>query len=296
MEPVIQCRNLRHSYNGKKQVLNNLNFTVEAGKIFGLLGKNGAGKSTTINILMGFLEPTSGDCRIFGEPSYNISPQTRTRIGLLHEGHLQYEFMSIAQIDRFYSGFYAKWNRDVYYELMEKLGLPHNHKIFRMSCGQRSQVALGLIMAQDPDLMILDDYSMGLDAGYRRLFLDYLAKFVRERKKTALVTSHIVQDMEQLVDDIIILNKGKVIVQSSLKEFQQGLRHYRFTSPDKGKGLHADEVIANFDAVEDQVNVFSFHDKEAVEARLKELQITNSALSERNMTLEEAFIGLTGKY
>ena len=295
MEPIIQCHALCHSY-GKKQVLKNLDFRVEAGKIFGLLGKNGAGKSTTINILMGFLEPTSGDCRIFGEPSYDISPQTRTRIGLLHEGHLQYEFMTIAQIERFYSGFYPKWNRDVYFGLMDKLGLAHNHKMFRMSCGQRSQVALGLIMAQDPDLMILDDYSMGLDAGYRRLFLDYLAKYVREHNKTALVTSHIVQDLEQLVDEIIILNKGKVLVQSSLQDFQKSLRQFCFRSPDLGHHLKTDEVITNFDTVEDEVNIFSFHDLETVENHLKKFQVTGAAIVERAMTLEEAFIGLTGKY
>ena len=107
MQDVIACRNLRHSY-GSKEVLSGLDFTVAPGRIFGLLGKNGAGKTTTINILMGFLQPASGDCRIFGEPSHDIRPETRTRIGLLHEGHLQYDFMTVRQVERFYSGFYPR--------------------------------------------------------------------------------------------------------------------------------------------------------------------------------------------
>ena len=118
--PVIECRNLTHYY-GKKLVYENLNIVVPEGHIMGLLGKNGAGKSTTINILNGFLEPRSGQCLIYGEDTQNLSPETKKRIGYLIEGHIQYSFMNVHQIEKFYSGFYDNWNRDAYWSLINRL-------------------------------------------------------------------------------------------------------------------------------------------------------------------------------
>ena len=178
MENVVECKNLTHYY-GEKLVYENMSFEIKKGSIFGLLGKNGTGKTTTINILNGFLKPVQGQCLIFGENSQSLKPETKARIGFLMEGHIQYNFMNIYQIEKFYSAYFPNWKKEPYYELMSKLDISEYQKIKTMSCGQRSQVALGLILAQDPDLMILDDYSMGLDAGYRRLFLDYLNEYAK---------------------------------------------------------------------------------------------------------------------
>ncbi|MBZ0199742.1 MAG: ATP-binding cassette domain-containing protein, partial [Ignavibacteriaceae bacterium] len=89
MENVVEVKNLTHYY-GKKLVYENLNFNIKRGSIFGLLGKNGTGKTTSINILNGFLKPASGQCLMFGEESYKLSPQTKARVGFLIEGHIQY--------------------------------------------------------------------------------------------------------------------------------------------------------------------------------------------------------------
>ena len=295
MENPIEVKNLCHYY-GKYVVYEDLNFTVERGKIFGLLGKNGVGKTTLINILMGFLRPTSGRCLVLGEDSHNLSPKTRRKIGLLHEGHLAYEFMTIAQIERYYSGYYHDWNRDWYYELIDMMGLSHNHKISQMSCGQRSQVVLGLILAQNPELMILDDYSMGLDAGYRRLFLDYLTEYVKNGERTVFVTSHIVQDLEKLVDDIIFIGKGGYLLQTSLIEFMDSFKQYRFKN---GKGVRLpekDDIIKNVEIIGDRVSVYAFESKETVRDHLVKKHIDILDLEEAPMTLEDAFIGLTGRY
>ena len=161
-ENVIECKNLTHYY-GTRLIYENLNFSVKKGHIMGLLGKNGCGKTTTINILNGFLQPRSGECLIYGESTQNLSPDTKRRLGYLIEGHIQYSFMNIYQIEKFYSGFYENWNREAYFELMKRMKILPTQKVSSMSCGQRAQVALGLILAQDPDLLILDDFSLGLD-------------------------------------------------------------------------------------------------------------------------------------
>lgn len=189
-DKVIECKGLTHYY-GKRKIYEDLNFDVPKGRILGLLGKNGTGKTTTINILMGYLKPRAGKCEIFGEDIQRISPATRARIALLLEGHIQYAFMTIESIERYYSAFYPKWNRDAYYELMNKLKVAPNQKIANMSCGQRSQVALGLILAQNADLLVLDDFSLGLDPGYRRLFIEYLHEYAKAETKTIFLTSHI---------------------------------------------------------------------------------------------------------
>lgn len=216
-EPVIQCEHLTHYY-GKRMIYQDLSFEVKEGSIVGLLGKNGTGKTTTINILMGYLRPKAGRCTIFGEDVQHITPATRARIALLLEGHVQYSYMTISQIEKFYSAFYPKWNAEAYYALMDKLQVAPGQRISRMSNGQRSQVALGLILAQNADLLVLDDYTLGLDPGYRRLFTEYLRDYVKAEGKTVFVTSHIIQDMEKLVDECIIMDYGKILLHKSLQE------------------------------------------------------------------------------
>ena len=295
MDEIIKVENLIHSY-GKKRVLDGLNFSIKKGRIFGLLGKNGAGKTTTINIMMGFLQQCGGKCTILGEPSYNIKPETRTRIGLLHETHLQYYFMTIRQAEKFYSAFYPKWDKKIFDSLMNKLGLEDKHKISNMSCGQRSQVTLALILAQKPDLMILDDYSLGLDAGYRRLFLEYLVDYAKKYGTTILITSHIVQDLEKFVDDVVILDKGKTLISSTLKDFSKNFSRYRVKGFRQGAVIEKDKVISGAEIYGEDLLIYSFENREKLADHFLKLGFENLNPVFDEMTLEDAFIGLTGKY
>jgi ABC-2 type transport system ATP-binding protein len=218
MEPIIQCENITHYY-GDRLIYKDLNFEVQQGKILGLLGKNGTGKTTIINILNGYLRPQSGVCRMFGEEMDKITPETKGKIGLLLEGHIQHSYFNVRQIEKYYSRFFPNWKADAYYGLIEKLQVTPTQKISTMSCGQRSQVALGLLFAQDPELLILDDFSMGLDPGYRRLFVEYLKEYAVSGNKTIFMTSHIIQDMEMLIDDCIILDYGKILLHEPVDYF-----------------------------------------------------------------------------
>ena len=232
MEPIIECNNLTHYY-GKRLIYENLTFSVPKGRILGLLGKNGTGKTTTINILSGYLKPRSGECRIFGQDIQTMEPSLRRNIGLLIEGHVQYQFMTITQIEKFYAAFYqGQWKKEAYYELMNKLKVAPGQRISRMSCGQRSQVALGLILAQNPELLVLDDFSLGLDPGYRRLFVDYLRDYARAENKTVFLTSHIIQDMERLIDDCIMMDYGKILIQKPVGELLDKVRRFTWTVPE----------------------------------------------------------------
>jgi ABC-2 type transport system ATP-binding protein len=294
MEYVVEVNDLTHYY-GKKRVYENLNFKIKKGSVFGLLGKNGTGKTTTINILNGFLKPKSGRCLIFGEDSYKLSPETKARVGFLIEGHIQYSFMNIVQIEKFYSKFYPGWKKEPYWELMSKLKVLPNQPLSKMSCGQQSQVALGLLLAQDPDLLILDDYSMGLDAGYRRLFLDYLAEYAKAEEKTIFITSHIIQDLENFLEDCVILDYSGVVLTMPIKEFKRNFKHFRFNST-RDLSLEKDEVVSNFEQIKDKVSLYSFKSLDEVTKYLKDKNISFENLHEEPMDLEDAFVGITGKY
>lgn len=295
-DSVIRCHDLTHYY-GKRLIYEGLTFEVPKGRILGLLGKNGTGKTTTINILNGYLKPRGGTCQMLGYDIRQMPPEAKARIALLIEGHVQYSFMNVRQIEQFYSRFYPKWRADIYYELVSLLQIAPHQKISQMSCGQRSQVALGLILAQDAELLILDDFSLGLDPGYRRLFIDYLRAYTKGQEKTIFLTSHIIQDMERLIDDCIILDYGKILLQMPVKELMGSFRQFTFTLQTSSLStLPQDPHLYHPSLIGKQAEVHTFRDKDYVAQYLQRHQIPYDTLSEGKLTLEDVFIGLTGKY
>jgi len=218
MSKIIKINNLTHYY-GNKKIYENLNLAIKEGEVYGILGKNGVGKSTLINILMGYLKPQRGECLLFGQSSFELDAHAKKDIALLHEGFVAYDFMSIGEYERFFASFYERWDANIFYELVDLMGLDYAQKLSTLSFGQKSQVVLGALFAQDAKLLILDDYSMGLDAGYRRLFIDYLKNYIGKNKKTVLITSHVMNDLDGLLDRFVIVQKGGIIYEDSMDSF-----------------------------------------------------------------------------
>ncbi|MBN1279194.1 MAG: ABC transporter ATP-binding protein [Chlorobiaceae bacterium] len=295
MDSLIACKGLRHAY-GRKQVLHGLTFSVESGGIFGLLGKNGAGKSTAINILMGFLRPSGGTCRVLGEESHALSPEVRSRIGLLQEGFVQYDFMRVAELERYYAPFYPGWNREVFYDLIGRMQMPDTRRLSAMSNGQRSQVVLGLIMAQMPELMILDDYSMGLDVGYRRLFVDFLREYVTLHGTTVLLTSHVVQELDRVIDRMVVLKEGRVCACMGKREFMDSFGCCSFRRTPASLAMKSDDTVRSIEHTAKTTFVYGFFSEQEIAAYLERHQVLASGLVSVPMSFEDAFVGLTGKY
>ena len=177
---------------------------------------------------------------------------------------------------------------------MRKLKIADGQKISKMSCGQRSQVALGLILAQDPELLILDDFSMGLDPGYRKLFVDYLREYAKEENKTIFITSHIIQDLEKLIDDCIVLDYGSMLLHQPTHELLNTFRRYRFD--DESNGLTDNKSFYSTETIKGNTETYSFLAKENAIQEIKQICPDCSGITVENLTLEEIFIGLTGKY
>lgn len=295
-QPVIECRNLSHWFE-TKQALRGISWSVGKGRICGILGRNGAGKTTTINILNSFITPTEGECLLFGEPAHNLSPGIKARIGYLIEGHVQYSFFNVDQIERFYAPFYEKWDSTVYYHLIDKLDITRTQRISTMSCGQRSQVALGLILAQQPDLIIFDDYSMGLDPGYRRLFIDVIRDFAADGERTILLTSHVIQDLEDLIDDCLIYQRGKVLLDMETRQLRERFKSYRFKTPETLKESQFDaETLVRLERHAQHSYLYGFLEEGEVSERVRKLGGNQETIERVSVSLEDIFIALTGKY
>ncbi len=302
MQDTPVCiQNLQHNY-GKRELYNGLHLTIPKGRVCALLGKNGVGKTTLIQILMGFLRPSGGECRIFGDLAYAIRPETRARVGLLFEKHLAYQFFTIEQIEKYTRQFYPRWKPERFYNLVDLLGLPPSHRIAHMSEGQRSQVVLGLTLAQDPELLILDDYSMGLDAGYRRLFIDYLCENLRDGEHTTIITSHVIQDMERFVDDAVFMRRHKMAHQTSLADFIQNFSCYTLPIPQNRDELEQmlqkipQEVLVNTEWHKDFVELFFYATEAKRQEVLQQYSLHTLPLQQKEMNMEDAFIGFTGRY
>ncbi len=213
-------------YYGARRAVDALNLRIAPGTVYGLLGRNGAGKSTTIKMLLGMTQPSYGRAELFGEDVARLRPATRARIAYLAEGHPLYRGMTIGQAVRFTRGFYERyrWNQPLLEQILDHFELSPKRRIRRLSRGQQAQVALALAVASDPELLILDDPTLGLDTVVRRDFLESLIQIIQRRGRTILFSSHILGDVERVADRIGILIDGVLRVDCPTDHFKESLR------------------------------------------------------------------------
>ncbi len=212
-------------YYGKRCVVNGLSLRVPSGTVYGFLGRNGAGKSTTIRMLLGMVQPTCGTAFLLGHEISSLPPDVRGRIAYLAEGHPMYGWMTVSEAVRFSRAFYRdRWNQTLIDQVLDHFELPRRLKIRRLSHGQRASVALALAIAPDPDLLILDDPTLGLDTVVRRDFLVSMVELISRQGRTILFSSHILSDVERVADRIGILVDGVLRVDCPTEVFKESVR------------------------------------------------------------------------
>lgn len=211
MDDVIRFEGVRRSF-GRQVVLDGLSFRVPRGEVYALLGRNGAGKTTALSILMGFLRPMAGRSSVLGEDSLELSSQARLKVGLVTEGCPMYKWMSVKRAVAFEAGTRPNFDRDYAWETLERLKIPARKSIRRLSRGMRAQLALVFAMAGDPELLVLDDPALGLDAVMRREFLEAMIELLGREGRSVLFSSHMMADVERVADRVGILHEGRMIV------------------------------------------------------------------------------------
>jgi ABC-2 type transport system ATP-binding protein len=223
MSDAIQIDRLTKHYDARR-VVDNVSLRIPTGCVYGFLGRNGAGKSTLLKMLLGMVHPDSGQATLLGDDAGALRPETRARIAYLAEGHPLYRSMTVGQAVRFTRGFYTVWHEDFLASILDHFGISSAAKIGRLSNGQRAQVSLALALAPDPELLILDDPTLGLDTVVRRDFLESMIHLIQRRGRTILFSSHILGDVERVADRIGVLVDGVLRVDCPTDRFKTALR------------------------------------------------------------------------
>ncbi len=234
---VIETRALSKRY-GRKLALDNLDLRIPRGRIHAIVGANGAGKSTLFRILMGFMPPTAGEARILDRDSQKLTPDDRGRIGFVNEEHTLPGWMRVSQVVAMQKRQYARWNQHAFDSVIGHYHVLPEQKVAQLSRGERAGLNLALALAQGPELLVLDEPTLGLDVIAKRAFLESLLYSNAADDCTVIYCSHQMEEIERVADNLIILERGQLKNMSAPEDFTARVSHWVADVPFKGPALH----------------------------------------------------------
>jgi len=208
-----------------------VSLNIPVGHVVGLIGRNGAGKTTLLHLAAGLVLPTSGTCHTLGRRSDELDSPELTRLGLVMQEGRFIEWMTVAQHLDFTASFYAHWDRDLQRRLIDTLEVPLQRKVAELSTGDRQKVGILLGVCHRPALLLLDEPMSSLDPIARAHMLDVLLELLRDDGCTVIISSHLLDDVEKVVDWIIALDGGRITENSALDELQESFAEWTVTSP-----------------------------------------------------------------
>jgi len=225
---VIETSGLRKHYGpgGQIEALRGLDLHVPPGSIHGFLGRNGAGKTTAIKVLLGMARPTSGEARVFGLAAHvqDASVEIRRRTGFVSDDKDLYDYMTVAEMIRFTSPFFPRWRRDLEERYLRKFELPLDRKVKALSRGMRTKLALLLALCRGAELLILDEPTSGLDPAVTEEVLQALVAHVAGEEMTVFFSSHQIAEVEQIADRVTIIDRGRAVVTGALDDLKESFR------------------------------------------------------------------------
>ena len=202
---------------GNKKILKDINLTIPKGKIIGLLGKNGTGKSTLIKLINDLLTPTSGEVLVNGKP---VGVESKKVISFLPERTYLDKSMTVEQVITYFEDFYDNFDSKKAKKLLKDLDLDTKQKLSKMSKGMQEKVQLVLVMSRKADLYILDEPLGGVDPATRDYILDTILTNFNEGA-SVIISTHLIADIEKILDEVIFIDKGKIILQSSADHLRE---------------------------------------------------------------------------
>ncbi|HEX6639777.1 MAG TPA: ABC transporter ATP-binding protein, partial [Thermoanaerobaculia bacterium] len=216
--------------------LSGLDLSVPAGSIYGFLGPNGSGKTTTIRLLMGMMRPRGGEIQVLGHEYPRGIPAALARVGYVPERPHLYGSLTVAEAMRYHAAFFPTWDQDRALLLRSRLGLPLDRRIGRMSKGEVGKLMMLLALAQRPELLVLDEPTDGLDPMVRRDVLTAVLDYVAEAGATVFISSHLVHELERICDWVGVLDRGRLVAEMPIGAFKRGVKRISVADPPSSHG------------------------------------------------------------
>ena len=302
-ENAIEISGLKKSY-GNTLALQKVNLSIKKGEFFGLLGPNGAGKTTTISILTGLVFRDEGSTLVFGEDTVENFRYTRSKIGIAAQELSVDWFFSIEKLLYFQAGYYGLSKKDAkesVNSLLERLGLDkkRSSRLRQLSGGMKRRFQLAKALVHDPDIIILDEPTAGVDVELRRSLWKYLNELHSEGK-TILLTTHYIEEAEQLCENIAIIDEGKILKRGSPKELTQELGSSGITIKIGDARNKFDSVLSDYSyTFSDNRLHFSVKNPDVampdIIQKLSKNNVKIQSVESNSSSLEDVFLDLTGK-
>lgn len=246
MSTAIETTGLCYSAS-KAFGIRDLSLKVPAGALYGFLGPNGCGKTTTIRLLLGLLRPDSGSVRLLGHLVPGDLPPALARTGVVPDRPHLHRYLSVGEAIAFHRAFYPAWDDKWAGELLGDFRLQPPQRISGLSKGESAKLTLLLALCQTPDLLVLDEPMDGLDPVVRRDVLSALLDYVARRGATVFISSHLVHELERFCDWIGVMDRGRLVVELPMNEFRGGNKRIRFTSVGPVESAGAPFTLLNRD-------------------------------------------------
>lgn len=267
MSAVISVRGLTKRY-GNKTVVNHLDLEVPQGAVYAFLGDNGAGKTSTIKVLVGMHPPDAGQARILGQDCWARAIPLRHRVGYVPERPRFYEWMTVTEIGWFTGAFHRPGFTDRYADVVRRLGLDPRKRLRDLSKGGYARVALALALAPDPEVLILDEPTSGLDLLTRRDFLASLVDLAAGGR-TVFISSHGISELERIASHVGLLSRGRLLFSGPVEDVKARFGRFLFRTNGEAADLSGLGTVLHYQALGRQVEVVAQDPPEDAAARLR---------------------------
>ena len=292
---AVEMKNVSRTFGTGKDLtlaVDNLTLSVPRGSVYGLLGANGAGKTTSIRMMVSHLKPDSGEIRVLGTDPAEYTTDTRRRIAYISENMQVPRWMSMEDAVAFCKPLYPNWNEPLYQELLKTFDLKPSRRYEESSKGQRRAMCIIVALCQEPEILIMDEPASGLDTLARRHFLKELLKVTCDENKTVLFSSHILGDIERTVDRVAILMRGRMVLEGELDSLKEKVRRITFRSESGKIAEPAAELFHTLRNIRERNSlqwvVTDFEEEKFV--RLRESLPDSVAVEVEGFNLEELFM------